>query len=200
MISMLHAVRLFYCIRSDVLPIIKTWKCCIRPVSKEMLSGFLWLRTCIIEGISVSLHQYSSGILDCGQNSLIEKHGILPGTHCSNLASILCLTYWPSTCIILSSFINTQGYGSLIRVVCLLDILSDWQESAGIGWCVFWGITAVASVVIGYFLYHYCNTGTIFADAVYMLLFNWHAVNYGLCFVCICMYTCMRLSWWNMLM
>jgi hypothetical protein len=115
----------FYCIHSDLLPIIKTWMCCIRPVPKEM-SGFLWLRTCIIEGISVSLRKYSSGILDCGQRSQIENLGFLPGTHCSNLASILCLTYWPkyipSTCIILSRFINTLGYGSLIEVLCLLDV------------------------------------------------------------------------------
>ena len=173
---------------------------------QRMLPGFLWLRTCIIEGISFNLRQYSSGILDCGQNSLIENHGFLPGTHCSNLASILCLTYWPkhtpSTCIILSRFINTQGYGSLIGIVCLLDVLSDWQESAGIGWCVIWGITAVANVVIGYCQCHYCNIQEQlrFAITVYMLLFNWHAVNYGLFFVRICMYTCMRLNWWNMLM
>jgi len=161
MISKLHGVHLFYCIHSDVLHIIKMSRCCICPVSEEILSGFLWLRTCIIEGISVSLHKYSYGILDCGQHSLIENHGFLPGTHCSNLASILCLTYWPkyipSPCIILSRFINTQGCGSLIGVLCLLDVLSDWQESAGIGWSVFRGITAVASVVIRYCLYRYCN-------------------------------------------
>ena len=84
---MLHRVCLFYCIHSDVLPVIKMWSCCICPVSKVMSSGFLWHGTCVIEGITVSLHQYSSGILDCGHHSLIENHGFLTGTHCSNLAS-----------------------------------------------------------------------------------------------------------------
>ena len=136
MVSLLHRVHLFYCIHSDVLPIIKMWRCCILPVSKEMLSGCLWLRTYIVEGISVSLHKYSCGILDCGQHSLIENHGFLPGTHCSNLTSILCLTYWPKyipfTCIILSRFINTQGYGSLIGVLLLVR---HFVWLAGICWC-----------------------------------------------------------------
>jgi len=173
MVNLLRRVHLFYCIHSDVWPIIKMWRYCIRPVSKEMLSGCLWLRTCIVEGISVSLHKYGCGILDCGQHSLIENHGFLPGTHCTNLASILCLICWlkyiPSTCIVLPRFINTQCYGSLIGVLCLLDILSDWQESAGVGWCVFQGITAVANIVIGYCLYHYCNIQELlhFANSIY---------------------------------
>jgi hypothetical protein len=142
--------------------------------------------------------------LDCGQHSLIENNGFLPGIHCSNLASVLCLTSWPkyvpSTCIILSRFINTQGDGSVIGVLWLLDILSDWQESAGIGWCVFWGITTVAIVFIfnskycnllnhrGYCLYHCCNIQELlhFANTVYICCFNWHAMKYSLFFVCVC--------------
>ena len=203
-----NAVAIKYCIHSNVLPTIKIWRCCICSAFKEMLSCFLWLRTYIIEVINVSLHKYSSGILNCGQHSLIENHGFLPGTNCSNLASILCLTCWPeyvpSTYIILSMFINTQGYGSLIGVLCLLDFLSDWQGSVGIGWCVFRGITAVTRVVIfsskyinllkhsGYCLYHCCNIQELlpFASTVYLLSFNWHAVKYCQFFVCVLVCIC----------
>ena len=162
------------------------------------LSSFLLLRTCIIEGIIFSLHKYRSGILNCRQRTLIEKHGFLPGTHCSNLANILCLTYWPkyipSTCIILSRFINTQGYGSLIGVLCLLDILSDWQESAGIGWCIFQGITAVAIIVIGYCLYHYCNIQELlqFTNTVYICFFVTDMQWTMVCSLCLCVFVCIH--------